>query len=113
MLRKFVFSPFGTFLGLRKWWLSGKPSEFVEEERELVMSNRFANISVKGLAHYGQLINSGGWHEFDFYSGNMAKYGQETPPNLDLKTITKMPIAMIVGKEDWLAPPDDAKLMAD
>ena len=67
--KSFVLGPIGTILGLRTRYIKGMlNTPCVEPERNLVMSNRFPNRnSVKGVAAYGQLINSGTFHEFDLY----------------------------------------------
>ena len=39
----------------------------------------------------------------------MERYGQSTPPLLDISTIKDIPIGMFVGAKDLLVTPNDAK----
>lgn len=38
---------------------------------------------------------------------NMEKYGQETPPSVDLQNLSKVPIAMFSGKYDRIVNVDE------
>jgi len=60
--------------------------------------------------HYGQLIESDNFQEFDYGTQkNKKKYGQKTPPVVDLQPVGELgiPIAMFVGDEDELADVED------
>lgn len=79
-VKSFVLGPIGTLFGLRSRYIKSMlEAACVEPERNLVMSNRWPNRnSVKGVAAYGQLINSGTFHEFDYYKeANLLEYGSE------------------------------------
>lgn len=58
-LNNFGISPFGEFLGFNKLVMyiisiTGMPSQYTEEERIVVMRNRFPNeAATKELFHYG------------------------------------------------------------
>ena len=59
--------------------------------------------------HYGQMMKSGKFQRFDYGDAetNQKHYQADTPPELDLSTIEKVPVAMFVGKKDTLATPED------
>ena len=44
---------------------------------------------------------------------NMIKYGQETPPRVNLSKITKLPTAMFVGTADDLGDKSDCQWARD
>ena len=83
--------------------------EYTDPQRELAASCRFPNeASTKELFHYGQIIDDKRLQEYDYgKAANQKKYGSDLPPIIDLKKITKLPVAMFVGKQDHLADPKD------
>lgn len=46
-------------------------------------------------------------------SKNQEKYGQKTPPLVNLKNIKKIPVAMFVGNEDDLGDVTDCRWARD
>ncbi len=72
-----------------------------------------SGTSLRTLEHYGQLNVSGKfqYYDYNFQSQNKAdnweKYHQESPPEIDLTKISRVPIAMYIGKGDLLATVDD------
>jgi lysosomal acid lipase/cholesteryl ester hydrolase len=68
-----------------------------------------AGASVKNCIHYCQEVKSGKFCKYDYGKvGNLAHYGQETPPVYDVTKI-KIPMALFTGSNDWLADPQDVK----
>ena len=43
----------------------------------------------------------------------MLKYGQYTPPDLNLSAISQVPIGMFIAMQDPLVHPDDARWLRD
>lgn len=87
-----------------------------------VMNSWFpAKASTKELSHYMQLIHNGVdgkghlFNKFDYLDAavNQQKYGQPTPPVVDLTKISKVPIGMFVGKKDPLGDPQDTQFLRD
>ncbi|KAG5865624.1 hypothetical protein JTB14_010374 [Gonioctena quinquepunctata] len=77
----------------------------------LVMAYYPDGVSTKQILHYGQLINSGKFRQYDFGLGNLNKYGTLFPPKYDLDKITA-PMYLIYGKNDWLAATEDVDRLA-
>ena len=64
--------------------------------------------SVRQVMHYLQIIKTKEFKQYDWGSNkeNKKRYGKDKPPTLDLGKIpAKVPVAMIVGKQDDLADP--------
>ena len=80
-------------------FMGGEP-EYNDAERSDVSEGHFPHpASWKQLAHYAQSVDSGLFREFDYEKEkNMKKYGQATPPEIDVSKISHVPIAMFVGK---------------
>merc|ERR1712002_1319360 len=63
--------------------------------------------SARSLVHYAQSVNNKKFCKYDFgKDGNMEHYGQETPPEYDLKKVTA-PVAILWAEGDWLGDPAD------
>lgn len=76
-------------------------SEYNGYEAELGLASKLPQAaSWKQIHHYLQLIHSGEFKEYDFEkaSENMAHYGSEQPPVIDVSTLQHVPIAMFVGE---------------
>ncbi|XP_055716022.1 lipase 3-like [Phlebotomus papatasi] len=72
-----------------------------------IMENFPAGASTKQLIHYGQVINSNHFRQYDYgLLGNMEKYKSTTPPDYPLEKITA-PIALFYSENDWLAAVED------
>lgn len=70
-----------------------------------------AGSSLKAWAHYGQLMRSGFFRQYDYgFLRNLLKYGNTKPPDYNFAVITS-PVSLIVGQNDWLATPEDAGLL--
>eukprot|EP00356_Strombidium_inclinatum_P013705 CAMPEP_0170494038 /NCGR_PEP_ID=MMETSP0208-20121228/14408_1 /TAXON_ID=197538 /ORGANISM="Strombidium inclinatum, Strain S3" /LENGTH=223 /DNA_ID=CAMNT_0010770027 /DNA_START=715 /DNA_END=1389 /DNA_ORIENTATION=+ len=74
--------------------------------------NSIDGISLRQIAHYGQVIKDGFIADYDFGSeqANMQAYGTPSPKRYDLSTITDVPVAMFVGREDPVADPTDTAI---
>ncbi|XP_019871148.1 lipase 1 [Aethina tumida] len=72
------------------------------------------DTSTKTLRHFMQVILSHGKSPYYNYGPELNKriYNRATPPEYDVPGI-KIPIHIIYGEEDWLAPYGDAKLLYD
>lgn len=69
-------------------------------------------ISAKTLFHYTQLALAEQFQMYDYgATRNIDRYGQETPPRLNLSKITG-PVAIYYGGSDSLASRPDAELLA-
>lgn len=66
-----------------------------------------SGASMKQFAHYGQLVVSGHFRQFDYGTEeNLQRYGSEVPPGYPLERITA-PVSLFYSGEDWLAHPID------
>ena len=69
---------------------------------------------MQSLEHYGQIINSKQFKLFDWGpQTNLIKYGQKTPPKIEVDKITEVPIAMFVGLQDSLGDDIDNRWLKD
>lgn len=69
-----------------------------------------AGSSTKAWRHYVQLLKSGSFRQYDYGLANLYKYGSLNPPDYNLSIISSF-VSLIVGRNDWLASPEDAKLL--
>lgn len=65
--------------------------------------------SIRQLTHYGQCIANKQLQLYDYHDKekNQEKYGQDSPPSVDLQSLSKVPIAMFSGKFDRVVNVDD------
>ncbi|XP_047505111.1 lipase 3-like [Pieris napi] len=76
-----------------------------------VIYNHFpSGSSLKQLQHYGQLVLSGHFRQFDYKVKNIEKYGSLTPPSYPVEKITA-PVAIFYGEGDWLSDVSDAQIL--
>lgn len=69
-----------------------------------------SGASLNSVDHFIQIYLTSEFKRFDYgLEKNIEKYGQPTPPLLDLSTIKDIPIGMFVGAHDLLATSKDAK----
>lgn len=75
-----------------------------------VIFGHFAGQSAVNQAmHFGQSIESGKFRKFHYgKSENLARYGQEEPPNYNLNNVLA-PVAVYYSENDWLVVPQDIK----
>ncbi|XP_069668914.1 lipase 3-like [Periplaneta americana] len=70
-----------------------------------------AGSSVKAWTHYGQLMKSGMFRQYDYgFVRNLMNYGNTKPPEYNFAVITSS-TSMLVGSNDWLATPEDAGIL--
>ncbi|KAM8713193.1 hypothetical protein ACLKA7_013495 [Drosophila subpalustris] len=69
-----------------------------------------AGISRGQLLHFGQLINSGNFQQYDYRSTqlNLQHYGQTTPPSYQLKNI-RLNLMLFYGNRDALSSRRDVQ----
>ncbi|XP_013194284.1 lipase 3-like [Amyelois transitella] len=70
--------------------------------------------ATKQLVHYGQLINSGKFRQFDHgVVGNVEKYGKISPPDYPLEKVRSKVMIFTADNDNFFsAPADRAKLIA-
>jgi hypothetical protein len=58
--------------------------------------------SVRSLSHYGQILIADKFQRYDYHNAtkNLEEYGQSSPPEIDISSISQVPISMFVGKLD-------------
>jgi len=86
------------------------------EARFAVFAGHFpSGTSLRCLAHYGQLVNNGGFSRYDFEDEdeNKEHYGQPTAPIIDVASIKNIPIAFYSGSLDELGDPKDTKWLSE
>uniref|UniRef100_A0A6M2DPB7 Lipase n=1 Tax=Xenopsylla cheopis TaxID=163159 RepID=A0A6M2DPB7_XENCH len=76
-----------------------------------IFSNTPAGGSVDLLFHYGQLVNSGKFRQFDYgEEKNMIEYKSKEPPEYDLSKISA-PVVLYWSMNDWLSDPKDVDIL--
>ncbi|XP_026468931.1 lipase 3-like [Ctenocephalides felis] len=77
-----------------------------------ILNNVPAGASTKQFLHYGQLIASKKFRQYDHGQlGNLKQYGSPEPPEYDISKITT-PVAFYTGPNDNLGDPEDAEQLA-
>jgi hypothetical protein len=107
---------FPQFCQFAEGYLITKDPTLDNKDRFQVYMGHFpSSASIQSLIHYAQLIKRDDMRLYDWGSNakNMEKYGQDTPPLVDLTSITEVPVAMFVGLEDDLGDPSDAQWARD
>lgn len=70
-----------------------------------------AGLSVKTLAHFGQLVTTGRFQRYDEdKEGNMKRYGTPNPPLYNMSLITS-PVVLICAKNDYISTLEDATIL--
>ena len=73
----------------------------------VIVGHTPAGSSVDQVVHYGQLIRSGKFRQYDYGAvDNLFAYGRLTPPDYKIEAITA-PVALHYSLNDWLAEPVD------
>jgi pimeloyl-ACP methyl ester carboxylesterase len=85
------------------------PSLDDTERFQVYMGHFPSGTSLNCILHYGQIKNADRFQEFDYDSKdeNQKHYGQDTPPEINIASITDFPIHMVVGNEDALGDTQD------
>lgn len=77
----------------------------------VVFSHAPSGASMKQLVHYGQLVVSEDFRQFDHGTNeNLNRYGSEVPPKYPLEKITA-PVSLFYSDDDWLAHPIDVDVL--
>lgn len=89
------------------------PAEFNVDYMPVILSHTPAGSSTKTLVHYAQLCQSKLFRMYDWGRlGNLANYGQNTPPLYNLSYVTP-PTALFWSDNDYLADPLDVAKLVD
>lgn len=74
-----------------------------------------SGASVQSLIHYAQMIKTKDFFLYDWGSkkDNQVRYGQDTPPIVNLQQIKSLPTVMFVGTADDLGDKSDAEWARD
>lgn len=79
------------------------------KELSLSFGHLLDGISVKNMAHFGQLITSGKFQRYDEgRQGNIKRYGIPKPPQYDLSKIIS-PVVLIAARNDWVSTLKDTE----
>ena len=84
------------------------PTKISQEGLDTYMGHLPAGTSYRCLDHYRQLILTNNFKKYDHgLEKNLEEYEQTTPPVIDLKSFSGVPIALFCGIKDKLAGPHD------
>ena len=73
----------------------------------VILGHTPAGASTDQMIHYGQLIRSGRFRQYDHGAvTNLLRYGSLTPPRYNLNNV-RAPVALHYSLNDWLAEPVD------
>ena len=85
-----------------------KPIQDSMERAAVFLNYAPAGTSTKNIRHWQQLCLNDKFQEYDYGAKeNEKRYGQKTPPEIDLTTLSKVPIGLFAGKDDELGDPVD------
>ncbi|CAH0722280.1 unnamed protein product, partial [Brenthis ino] len=99
----------GTFFALTTGYSQGSISS---RNLAVSMGHILAGVSVKTVAHFGQLIMSGNFQRYDEEKeGNIRRYGTPTPSKYNVSLITS-PVVLVCGQNDWLSTSEDIQILA-
>ncbi|XP_014226292.1 lipase 3-like isoform X1 [Trichogramma pretiosum] len=74
-----------------------------------IVAHTLAGSSIRELTHYGQLIKSHKFEQFDWgKEENKRIYGDDDPPEYDLSKVN-VPVALFWARNDWLADTRDVR----
>ena len=95
--------------------ITSDPSLDNTDRFQVYMGHFPAGASVQSLVHYAQMIKEKDFYLYDWgsKSNNQARYGQDTPPIVDLTQIHDLPMAMFVGSVDDLGDLTDNQWARD
>ncbi|KAK7081222.1 hypothetical protein SK128_013553 [Halocaridina rubra] len=86
--------------------------ELSEEFLPVFLAHTPAGASVHTLNHYAQIVLSSKFAKYDYgLLGNLAHYGQDTPPLYNLSALT-LPVGLFWSDNDWLTSPQDVARLA-
>ncbi|XP_023289897.1 uncharacterized protein LOC105699294 [Orussus abietinus] len=75
----------------------------------VILSHVPAGASAKQVVHYGQLIKSGYFRQYDYgFFGNLKRYHSISPPDYNLFRV-RVPVTVYFSHGDWLSHPKDVE----
>lgn len=87
----------------------GHDSKHLSALMPLLLGHMPTSCSTLQLVHYGQLVQSGRFCQFDYGAQmNLEMYGKDSPPDYDLSKAT-VPNVVFFSEHDWVATPADVK----
>lgn len=76
-----------------------------------IMETVPAGSSLKQFEHYGQVIQSGKFRQYDYGpAGNLERYSTTSSPEYKVENI-RAPIALYYSDNDWFVDPKDVELL--
>ncbi|KDR15393.1 lipase 3-like [Zootermopsis nevadensis] len=85
------------------------PQQLDPELLVLILSHYPAGSSTKAWVHYGQLMRTGKFQQYDHGETlNLKYYETPTPPQYNLSAVVA-PVRLYNGKNDWLSSIEDTK----
>lgn len=79
-----------------------------------IAENSPNGVSVKQLVHFGQLIESGRFHQFDYKEpANRRIYGQAVPPEYQLRARINVSLQVFYGTADTVTSPLGVQRLID
>ncbi|CAG9575541.1 unnamed protein product [Danaus chrysippus] len=99
--------------GTALWFSTGNMlGSITAKNLAIGIGHLFAGVSLKTLAHFGQLINSGKFQRYDEgVKGNMLKYGYVVPPKYNVSLVSS-PMVLVTAENDWLSTLEDIKILS-
>ncbi|XP_050352135.1 lipase 1-like [Nymphalis io] len=98
----------GTALALTTGYVRGS---ITSKNLAVVIGHLLVGVSVKTLAHFGQLIVSQKFQRFDEGKEiNIKTYGTVTPPQYNVSLITS-PIVLVCAENDWVSSLRDINIL--
>lgn len=89
----------------------GQDSNLLTKSLPIILGHMPTTSSTLQLVHYGQLVRSGRFCQFDFgEEKNRETYGTESPPDYNLTKVT-VPNVVFFGENDWVADPADVETL--
>lgn len=97
-----------------KYLADGDPKQLSQPALETFYGHFPAGTSFRCVNHFKQCIVSKNFQSYDFgVEENLARYGQQQPPILDVNKIKDFPIALFGGETDMLSSPQDFRWLRD
>ncbi|XP_023713662.1 lipase 3 isoform X3 [Cryptotermes secundus] len=85
------------------------PQELDPKLLPVILAHYPAGSSMKALVHYGQLMRTGKFQQYDHGRAlNIMYYGTLEPPPYNLSAVTA-PVSLYNGKNDWLSSIKDTE----
>lgn len=89
-----------------------KPGTIRPRVLRIAFGHLLNGLSVKNLAHWGQIVSSKRFQRYDEGpKGNLKRYGAQSPPEYNVSLITA-PVVLIGGKSDGISPLEDLEILS-